>query len=96
MPYKIEWVPAEEFLSHNGVTIYHVYKNDDIDDYRYDNWFVTDPYHGMDEAFDIRELPKNFIFPGMDKNDIEASHFHILKVAINEGVLTAEGVKELA
>ena len=31
MPFQTEWIPPEVFLEHKDVTIYHVYKRDDID-----------------------------------------------------------------
>lgn len=56
MPWKNESEPAELFLSHEGVDIYHAYKNDQIDEGARENLFVTDEWEGEDEAFDVREL----------------------------------------
>jgi hypothetical protein len=58
MSYRIEWYPNELFFEHNGVRIFHTYKNDDV---------VTRTYHfgtandtsddEEDTNFDVRELP---------------------------------------
>lgn len=31
MPYQTVWVEPEEFLEYKGVTVYHTYRDDDID-----------------------------------------------------------------
>lgn len=53
MPYV--WVEPETFLEHNGVIIYHVYKNDNINDVR-SCWYTIDITENS--AFDIRDLPE--------------------------------------
>ena len=65
MPYRTEIVPAELFMEHNGVRVYHVYRNDDIDSCRLDYWFTTDEYGSEcgDAAFDVREKAIKWEFP---------------------------------
>lgn len=62
MPYRTEWVDPEVFLEHNGVTIYHVYKGDDVECGRRFYWFGTTIHASDDddddgESFDVRDLP---------------------------------------
>lgn len=63
MPIKTEYVPAELYMEHNGVCIFHVYKDNDFDQGARDFWFAThedgsdDNGHGEDGVFDVRELP---------------------------------------
>lgn len=55
MPYKTQYVAPKLFMEHNGVKVYHTYKNDDIDDrvYRYDYTLSAD---NCENNFDIRDL----------------------------------------
>jgi hypothetical protein len=62
MPMK--QVPAEAFLTHNGVTVFHVYKNDDVDGCAREFWFSLSEFGSDDDGhepdgcgtFDVREL----------------------------------------
>ena len=94
MPYKQEWVPADMFTRHNGVGIYHTYKNDEIENGANTYWFVTDPYATIDDAFDVRDLP---IVGGLKDPAIPLTYAIVvtLQGAIDAGILTAEGVKEV-
>jgi hypothetical protein len=98
MPYQTMIVEAEPYLEHNGVIIYHVYKNDDIDDTIRTYCFVTDPYHGENEDFDIRDagIAPDFILDQIKKNDIEAWIKLALKAAIDQGLITQDGASWLA
>lgn len=69
MPYV--WVEPETFLEHNGVTIYHVYRNDNINDVRC-YWYTVDITENT--AFDIRDLPEY---------DGALSHEEVFKRAID-------------
>ncbi len=63
MPYVFEFRPAKLFMEHKGVEIYHVYKDDDIDQGPRIHWFAVhddgqdDNAHGTDGDFDVRCLP---------------------------------------
>ena len=56
-------VPADEFFSHGGLTIYYIYKNDDVNQPVRDYWFSLWPYgsdgdgHTDNGVFEIRQLP---------------------------------------
>lgn len=94
MPYKSQEVPAEMFMRHNGVGVYHTYKYDDMDtNPPYDYWFVTDPYKGAEDAFDVRDLP-GYDAPVGAKYRTEYLR-EFLTSLIESGILTAEGVKEV-
>jgi hypothetical protein len=94
MPYVTQEAPAEMFMRHNGVGIYHTYKYDDMaTNPPRDYWFVTDPYQGEDDAFDVRDLP------GYDA-PVGSAHLRwylqdFLASLIESGVITADGVKEV-
>lgn len=55
MPTKTVWVAPEEFLTHKGVTVYHTYKENDIDDCRHPYCFTTCGTSD-DEFFDVWKL----------------------------------------
>ena len=67
MPWKItkKWVPPNLFFEHKGINIYHVYKNQDIDEgpmifwYSLSNTKSDDSGKGgyVDCWFDARRLP---------------------------------------
>ena len=88
----MEWVPNELALKYQGVSIYHIYKDDDngqgvreywfgLDEYGSDNDTVEDGEHIV---FDVRDLPS------YDSNlDIE----DVLRKAIDNGEITQNYVK---
>ena len=98
MPQKTEWVPNEVALTHNGVTIYRSYKDDDFDQ-PHEFWFHTSPHgssnHGED--FDVRDIPGFGPEPQPgDREGMAALQGRIeakLKEAIDRGWLTQNGLK---
>lgn len=59
MPTISTYVAPEIVLTHNGVTIYHTYKNDEIEQGPSDYWFTLDPDDTEidgETRFDVREL----------------------------------------
>ena len=58
MPYKSVWVAPEIFLEHKGVTVYHVYHDDEFDQGPYELTFTTDEGSRLDdnEVFDVASL----------------------------------------
>ena len=48
---ETEWIDSQVFFTHNGTTIRHVYKNDDIDN-RLVFWYEVDG-----QLFDVRTVP---------------------------------------
>jgi hypothetical protein len=60
MPYNSEWVAPDRFLTHKGVKIYHIYKDDDVNNGTRSEWYTWDPAEGSDDgtySFDVRDLP---------------------------------------
>jgi hypothetical protein len=58
----MEWVEPREFLTHNGVTVYHAYKDNDAEQ-PLTFWYTTNPGHTgwfgdpVDPyEFDVRDL----------------------------------------
>jgi len=66
MPYKTEWVAPEVFLEYAGVTVYHTYKHDDIEQGPRGDRFVTNEGDGEDSQteslFFVDELD-NYVDP---------------------------------
>ncbi|MDK9702469.1 MAG: hypothetical protein OEL20_04965 [Sulfuritalea sp.] len=55
MPTRTTWVDPEVCLQHNDVTIYHTYRDDDMDQGRCRSYYTADGASD-DNAFDIRDL----------------------------------------
>lgn len=75
MPYV--WEDNELFLSHEGVDVYHIYKND-FDVCR-EYWYGLYPHSSDDDmegVFDVRELPCW---------EVGADHADVIKAAIDAG-----------
>lgn len=67
MPYQNQWVDPELFMTHNGVNVYHTYKDDDVDNGAMLYWFTLNKKCGMGNcechhpgpctnSFDVRHL----------------------------------------
>jgi hypothetical protein len=62
MPTRTVYAKPAVFLKRRGVTVYHVYKDDDLDNPPRDNIYTTDPVEGGEgdddtkRTFDVREL----------------------------------------
>jgi hypothetical protein len=60
MPYESKWTPPELFLDHQGVKLYHTYKDDEASNGPSRYCFTTDPTNEFDcyerERFDVQEL----------------------------------------
>lgn len=87
MPYATKWIPNEVAVTHNGVSIYHLYKHDDIDSGRYWFHYTTQIHGGEDEQvgpFDIRTLPP---IDGLDPHDRE-QHPALLRAHIERGTIS--------
>lgn len=87
MPTK--WISPKKFLTHKGVTIYHVYKNDEIDQGARIYWYgwCEDCYDDRN-SFDVRDLPN----PNQCVIETVAGRKALLREAIDAGILTDEGV----
>ncbi len=100
MPYQQTEVPSEMFMRHNGVGIYHTYKNDYIEDVKRTYWFVTDPYQDEGDSFDVRELPQwdvNVVpSPWTDPEAFDNGIKAVLIAAIDAGILTTDGMQVTA
>lgn len=81
MPYKREWVPAEVFLEHSGVTIYRAYNDGDFDE-PLSYWFAMDQYG--EANFDVRDLD---VPSGRLLRTDEVDFEDVLRDAIDAGLL---------
>ena len=87
MPNK--WVPAEVFVSHEGVTIYYTYYDETMEEGRRDDRYGYDEYcHADINTFDIADLPN----PDRHDVDSEDGRKAIIREAIDIGILTQDGV----
>lgn len=86
MPYRTEYVPAPLLLEHNGVKIYHCFKNNDECNPVLEYWYDVEEDSDEDgeTAFDVRDL-------SAWNGNVEES----IRVAIDKGEITQEGVKEV-
>ncbi len=89
MPHLSESVPAELFLEHNGIKIYRVYRNDDIDegprDFRFDTREDSREYGSFCCVDMATKL--NIAVPGW--ND-DLAKMNVLKAAIDAGLITTD------
>lgn len=92
MPYA--WVDPDVAFEHGDVKVYHVYKNDIMDEGVRNYWYGWSPRcnDDGDDSFDARDLAHtlNLPTPGTWKEIVL-----VLKEAIDRGVLTKEGIKGL-
>lgn len=87
----LEYVGPEVFVEHGGVTVYHLYKNDFVDQGRRGYWFATcengsdnAPHGGPHGEFDVRSLSTTVTSCDTDARVMEA-----VLAAIDQGVLVA-------
>ena len=92
MPLKS--VDAEVFYRFRGVKIYHVYKNDDVEDICRDYLFSTVSWSQDDSeyTFDIRDIPR---FGAIKRRKGEDSDDKaLLRLAISEGWLKQDEIPD--
>jgi len=91
MPFKSVHVEPEVFMQHKGITIYHVYSDDDVDCGKRDWCFgyredCTDDGFG---TFDVEKLPDYD-----DACDTDEQVQAVIRKAVDAGILTQDGLKE--
>jgi hypothetical protein len=95
MPYCTEYRPAEVFTAHNGVTIYHVYKDNDPDQGTREYWFDTQADSRDEGGFDVRDLAgalgQTYEVDKLDGAGEEELKESIIRSAIDAGLLTVSG-----
>jgi len=92
MPFSSEWVPPEEYMSHAGVTVYHVYKDDDVEQGARTYWYTVNPEGGDNDdeeegVFDIREFDN----PNGHDLNTTAGQQALLRELIDAEVLDSDG-----
>lgn len=95
MPYRTEYVDADEYLTHRDVTVYYTYRDDDYEQSTNAYIFSLCPEDGPegDAAFDVRHL-RTWTEPGVHQRFGQAWDAHIraaIKKAIDSGELTQDG-----
>ena len=94
MPYKTVWVEPEVFLEHEGVTVYHTYKDDDFEQGARWYWFTLQEVGGEDEgAFDIRGLDTDNLLANRPPHNSDPRRA-VLRNAIDKGLLKSPGSTE--
>lgn len=93
MPYESRWVKPEILLRHKGVTVYHVYKDDEIQSgVRFFHYTTNlDGSESDETTFDVRDIP------GFDVKLLPQPEFFngvaaFLTEKINEKIITRDGV----
>jgi len=85
----IDWVAAEKFLTHRDVTVYHVYKNDEIAQGPRTYWYGwREDSCDERDSFDVRELPNT----NHHNTETNAGRKALIRESIDAGILTEEGV----
>ena len=85
-----QWVPPEVYLTHGGVTVYRVYRHDDIEQGPRDYWYGWhEGCSDEEDALDIRDLPN----PHRHDCDTDDGRRAVLCEAIDAGVLTPDGLR---
>lgn len=88
MPYRTEWVDPEVFIEHDGVSVYHLYDDDNIEGRRMTYWYSTSPDCSPDDPIgpggpiDVRE-PSSFV------DDSTEGHKAAFVAAIDTGEVRA-------
>ena len=80
MPYKTEWVNNDLAIEHNGVKVYHTYKDDEYDNGLMQCWFLLEEDGMNEDSFDVRDIARALDNPPEEPVDI-------LRQAIDEGVI---------
>lgn len=85
MPYKKKAVKAELALTHKGVDIYHIYKDDDVSLWKKIYHFGYDKASTERYSFDVRDLS---VWTEPAEEAVEDVHIkNVLKAAIETGEL---------
>ena len=89
MPYSIEKVPSELFLTHNGIEVFHTYEDDEINQGINEYWYTTDEYGSENgsAAFDFRDI-RTLLEDKTIKVPDEATIEQIIKLGIDNGLIT--------
>lgn len=89
MPYETTYVPAAIFLQHAGVTVFHVYKDDDIEQGTRTYWFDTNENSSDEEGFDVRDIKNRLTGPEIQALDWETEEGRkaIIRAGIDEGLI---------
>ncbi|ABS83812.1 hypothetical protein 0305phi8-36p054 [Bacillus phage 0305phi8-36] len=82
MPYISKRVPAEVLTVYGGITIFHSYMHDELEEKMKYNYQVVDEPEM--ETFDVRDLPNYGKKPG---KDTLAYHEDVIKEALSHGYL---------
>lgn len=83
------YLSAPLVLTHGGVSVYHVHKDDDLSERLLTFWFLLDPTGTGEEAFDVRTLPSWTEEPD-DFAGIHAQVTATLRLAIERGELPSK------
>lgn len=81
MPTTTTWVDPDLFLTHNGVNVFHTYKDDDVEQGQSFCWYTLNCCED-DHAFDVRDLTDEHV--PFDDGEVHAA---IIRKAIDEGRL---------
>jgi hypothetical protein len=99
MPYQTEWVDPDLAVEHEGLKVYHTYRNNDVDQGCRTYWYTTDPKLGENDdspyVFDIRDIYAEATEHPID-NDLVESLRALLHRAVDEGRLTFPPLDEQA
>ncbi len=97
MPTRTEYVPAEVYLKHNDVTVYHVYKDNDVENGIREYWFDTAEDSDDDNGFDVRDIATQLNVKSEKEytQDVQNPNFdewrrRVIKAGIDAGLIKTE------
>lgn len=98
MAWKTEWIENEIVLSYNGVTVYHLYKNDEYNSGRLWYWYALNPNAMLEKGsvenkdiFDIRDITRVLSVNYKELENLDQIK-EVLKLGIDRGIITQEGI----
>lgn len=94
MPFENVQVPAEILLEYKGITVYHTYKYNNINDPSMYGYALDDDDSDEGDMFDVRDLP-NWGGNAVGRADVRAwsiaaIHKDVVREAIDHGYLDKE------
>jgi hypothetical protein len=92
MPYKTTWVSPEQFMRHKGQRVFHLYKDDEIDQCRRRFHYALDVNESDYEGgFDVRELSPYKNLARLEEETEDAFQKRVIRVALDSGELYLDG-----
>lgn len=94
MPIEMSYSPAEIFMKHNDVTVYHVYKDNDPNEGMREYWFDTSEDSQDEGGFDVREFALQLGLEekneSLESSDSDEWKRMVIRTAIDKGLVASK------